>query len=454
MLAMISSAGFNLVAVVNFCYLLPTTVYIVKLVSFYDDRMLSKRAEASEMRKSLDEAYDAMLSEMNGLIEKAAESNALFAEQSFESKQRDFLRFLDRIKRLATSFQGTKAERQLLLQQVRAFCKHWLHVFEETSVDPIRNPRVVVLPHEIDECHDLRALVDLVATRVASIEAKVVLHRKDRHMSMINDVEATVRASRQARAPGDPATLEAPNMRVSLMETTEPPCLSWLRAGHADVVTGPDGYPRAYFLTIFTLVILSREHARLLLTVLLAPVIVFFNFEIMRGDDHGASALSWALVCYVVCLAVLLLNFERIDALMQLCADVQRLVDQKQKVSEMKEEMTAFWSTVQGQVDLWLYRTAPRLELIKEVHVMIEDSKPDNVGQMLDMTNGRLQKLEEQIGDVASWKNGKSSEEGKRVVGEAIRSASRGATSLRDMLSQVERTVAEVIPQALEAEAR
>ena len=33
--------------------------------------------------------------------------------------------------------------------------------------------------------------------------------------------------------------------------------------------------------------------------VLLAPVIVFFNFEIMRGDDHGASALSWALVCYV-----------------------------------------------------------------------------------------------------------------------------------------------------------
>ena len=35
----------------------------------------------------------------------------------------------------------------------------------------------------------------------------------------------------------------------------------------------------------------------------------------------------------VVCLAVLLLNFERIDALMQLCADVQRLVDQKQKVS-------------------------------------------------------------------------------------------------------------------------
>ena len=29
----------------------------IRLVSFHDDRMLSKRAEATEMRKSLDAAY-------------------------------------------------------------------------------------------------------------------------------------------------------------------------------------------------------------------------------------------------------------------------------------------------------------------------------------------------------------------------------------------------------------
>jgi len=240
-------------------------------------------------------------------------------------------------------------------------------------------------------------------------------------------------------------------MRVALMDSSRPSCCSWLRAGRAEVVVGTDGYPCAYFMVICTLVVLSREHMKVLTTVALAPVLVFYNMHMMIKHDHSAEVLIAALLCYVVCLTVILANFERIDGLMQLCADVQRLADQKQQVSEMKEEMSSFWNTVQGQVDLWLYRTAPRLELMKEVHVMVEDSKPDHVAQMLDMTNARLQKLEQNIGDVASWKDGSASDESKRNVGESIRSASRGAPNLKDLLSQVDRALVDSIPQAAAA---
>ena len=75
--------------------------------------------------------YDAILSEMNAMMEKAAESNALFAEQNFESKQRDFLRFLERVRKIGESrSRTTRTERQLLLEQVLSMAdgtKLWYH---------------------------------------------------------------------------------------------------------------------------------------------------------------------------------------------------------------------------------------------------------------------------------------------------------------------------------------
>jgi hypothetical protein len=161
--------------------------------------------------------------------------------------------------------------------------------------------------------------------------------------------------------------------------------------------------------------------------------------------------LVCALCFYVLCLIYLLVNFERIDGLMQLCADVQRLASQRNQVEELKNEMGSFWSAVQGQVDLWLHRTVPRLELIKEIQEQVSEGTPvDDLTSALDMMNGRFQQLEDQIGDLTQWKHGGPSEEAKRVVGETIRTACRGATSMKQIMANLDDVLADGIPRALE----
>jgi len=441
----------------NVLYFIWSGLYIIKLIGFYDDRMMSKRAEAKQMRHELDLTYDAMLNEMSSLMDKAAESNALFAEQNFESKQRDFLRFLERVKKFSQFGQGTKSERHLLLMQLRRFVKYWLMVFQETSVDPVNAPRIVVLDHEIDECSDIRVLCELVTTRLAAVEAKVVLHRRQRHNAMIKDVQDTVdKVRREREADPEAGVAYGGSMRTAFMETETPKCCSWIRTGNHHVTPGTDGsgYPRGYFLGCVTLVTLSREHVKLLLCVAAAPILLLVNMETQKDGSTGklegiAQAAVGAIGCYVLCLFVLLVNFERIDSLMQLTAEVVALQRQREKIAEMHSEMSTFWTTVQDQVDVWLHRTMPRLELVKEIHQMVEDGKPDEVAQMLESTYSRLERLEDEIGDISSWKEGGSGE-GKRMVGETIRNACRGATSVRQMLGNMDRCLAAALPHALE----
>lgn len=449
-LSSVLGGNFNVTEIVNCVYFVISGMYIIKLIGFYDDRMMTKRAEAKQMRHELDLTYDAMLNEMTSLMDKAAESNALFAEQNFESKQRDFLRFLERVKKFSQFGTGTKSERHLLLLQLRRFIKYWLQVFQETSVDPVSAPRIVVLDHEIDECNDIKLLCELVTTRLAAVEAKVVLHRKQRHNAMIKDVEETVTKVRQQRDQDvESGASSGASIRSPFVEAPQPKCCSWLRSGNHHVTPALDGYPKAYFLGCFTLIALSREHVRLLLCVLFAPLLWYLNYDGGGELEAQATAAIAALTCYLLCLCFLLVNFERIDGLMQLCAEVVALQQQRAKIEEMHTEMSEFWTTVQDQVDVWLHRTMPRLELVKEIHQMVEDGKPDEVAAMLEMTFTRLERIEAEIGDVASWKQG-STGEGKKMVGETIRQACRGATSVRQMLGNMDRCLASTLPQALE----
>lgn len=270
---------------------------------------------------------------------------------------------------------------------------------------------------------------------------------------MIKDVEATVTKVRRERdADPEAGVSYGGSIRSPFMETETPKCCSWLRTGNHHVSPGNDGYPRGHFCGCFTLVVLSREHMRLMLCVAFIPVLLFLNLESRnsRGDlDTAASFALGAVGCYCLCLLFLLINFERIDGLMQLCAEVIALQRQREKIEEMHAEMSTFWTTVQDQVDVWLHRTMPRLELVKEIHQMVEDGKPDEVAGMLEMTYTRLERLEAEIGDVASWKAGGTGE-GKRMVGETIRHACRGATSVRQMLGNMDRCLASTLPQALE----
>lgn len=217
------------------------------------------------------------------------------------------------------------------------------------------------------------------------------------------------------------------------------------------MVTKEDGYPLPVFLGCCTLVVLSREHKCLLMETLYGVLLTGCKFVPGYRSWFGEDAAGWWMVGGVIafscCLFVVLVQFERIDGLMQLCADVDRLRCQKERVEASRDEMNTFWTTVQNQVDLWLHRTAPRLELLKEMHTVLEGAKPEEVASLLDMVQPRLERLEEAVGDVRTWKE--SGPENQRAVGEAIRAAARGA-EMHALLANLDSALADAIPRALE----
>merc|ERR1740117_348602 len=117
----------------------------MKIIAQYDDRLVSKQQHAKEERAKLTQSYNELIANMDGLLTKSAESSAGLAERSFESKRRDFQRFLERAKsRYSQLFTGNKGENDKLVDNFRRFVLNWLRVFEECSIDPIQCPKRVV----------------------------------------------------------------------------------------------------------------------------------------------------------------------------------------------------------------------------------------------------------------------------------------------------------------------
>merc|ERR1712110_604210 len=100
---------------------------------------------------------------MEGFLEDSTEHNLGFAEKNFETKRRDFMRFLDRVK---AQFGGTStvyvgAESQRLLQELRRYAATWLKTFAECSIDPVRAPKLVVTSEELELCASVGELCEL-----------------------------------------------------------------------------------------------------------------------------------------------------------------------------------------------------------------------------------------------------------------------------------------------------
>jgi hypothetical protein len=97
-------------------FILPFTTYCMKIIAQYDDRLVTKQQHAKEQRNKLTQSYNELIGNMDGLLTKSAESSAGLAERSFESKRRDFQRFLERVKqRYSTVYSSSKGDYEKLI---------------------------------------------------------------------------------------------------------------------------------------------------------------------------------------------------------------------------------------------------------------------------------------------------------------------------------------------------
>lgn len=59
--------------------------------------------------------------------------------------------------------------------------------------------------------------------------------------------------------------------------------------------------------------------------------------------------------------------------------------------SGIQEQMHEFWGNVQTTTDLWLNRTVPRLDLVKEIHSHLEDAPGEDLIQFISVANNHIE---------------------------------------------------------------
>lgn len=439
----------------------PCMMYIMKTIGTYDEQIQEKERAIFEKKKELSQSYDSLINSMDDLLGKAAESSATMAERSFESKRRDFQRFLERAETRYTQIAGTKIDTEMMLQQFRRFVQRWLVVFEECSVDPIDRPKRVVSEDELNKCRTIGDLASLTLERLKATEVRFISSQRDKDAKMLRGFRAQVKKITDA-----PKKISADSRnQVSEIELTARDGLNfkpktrsfeedlsdsekggswekknerklsgqdsqgdrccaceWFQVGHyrcgCSRSSSENGFPRFFQLYCCRIVLLSRVHAMLMMGFVCAAAIVALEVVYI---EHLLPAMTAGAVAYGACLMVLLVRFEQIDIIQRLEREVNELTQEKDRIGERKEQMVTFWNSMQQLTDLWVHRTVPRLDLLKEVQGHLEDAPPEDVLALMAGANTRLEDLENHLPELSLWRgDGELTEDSKKAFAERI----------------------------------
>jgi hypothetical protein len=176
----------------------------------------------------------------------------------------------------------------------------------------------------------------------------------------------------------------------------------------------PDGYPQIIGMGCFRVKVLSKEHILLIMNFMYSPIAAVLACLLV--PPHPLVPLCHLLT--MSCAFMVLRSFQDLDLVQQLERECKTLENRNREVEEEKQRMNDFWKQVQELTDLWLHRTVPRLELMKEVHNHLEDSQEEDIIPKLAAANGSLENLEDSIGALSSWRGDETiSEKGKQTFG-------------------------------------
>lgn len=432
-------------------FALSVALYCNRVIRQYDGALQAKRQLVKDQKENLVKRYQGLLSDMETLLNKSSESATGLAERSFESKRRDFARFLERAK---TRFISDGDDDVELLEHFRRFCVHWLSVFKECSIDPVNHPRIVVSHQELMQCQSMTEMANLCLERLRATEVRFVSSQRDQDAKMIDKSKSNLKRlvvnqqANQMALMNEPAGLGGgPDMMVvptvldpaAAQREREQRRQSWLRFGKYGLRwkqgRGADRYPKEFCFGCGRLILLSREHLQLIIQFFFGLVLITFEiiaamekFTVDDGLDHYYFyAVCTALALTQTCIVVLLLKFEELDIIQQMEREVRELEKQSTAVETQRQKMTEFWASAQQLTDLWLYRTVPRLDLFKELHSQLEDGSPGDLIPNIVGVNAVLTNLDANLGKIENWRNdGDIDIEDKKAFGREINQLCHG----------------------------
>lgn len=352
--------------------------------------------------KEMMESFNELSKELDSMVKDSMDTQAALAERSLESQRRDCTRFFQTIE-AKLQRQG---EQQALFASFRSFVDLWLNVFAECSINPDTKPYQVVTHAEIDAAKSSAEIAKLVGSSLRKQEIKFLSDRVEEDKKQISKHRTSwnkmaVMQQRACRLMGlakasDPERGEMLKtdwggevkdaVNADAMGQTR-----WLvfgcglgMASERPDSADDDGFPIKISAACFQCTLLSDGHLRLICTLFLGAFLVPFNLIALSEPQMCVAA---ALFSCLVCVAVVLHQYQTINQVQRLQRQIILLQDRQNSLNEGRTKMVDFYNDVQQLADFWLYRTLPRLEFMKQCAEELEDvgDRAELLGTLTEM---------------------------------------------------------------------
>ncbi|CAE7765153.1 unnamed protein product [Symbiodinium pilosum] len=403
----------------------------------------SVRLQASKHQVS--QTFNETVTDLDAMLNKSADTQAALAERGLDSHRRDFHAFL--LKGMARRLSGSAAG--ISTQSFISFMIPYLEIFKECSVDPIGEPYILATTEELQEkCSTPGQVAELVGNRAKGKEVKFLSHQVEeakkktsglrQKWKKVTHVPKKVlkltgisrffkKRTKSSQKPADEE--EGAFGSFSHDAVTEPRELKWFRfepgcgigmETTADEEDGP--YPIQVKGFVFTCTVLSVEHVRLLLSFVAGlPLLILSFFAV--SDPSRALILSIGVA--LICILFVLHDFLEIDAVQRMEIQIQEMQAAVAMVQQRREKMLEFFGKVHQLADLWLFRTLPRLELMKLLGESLQDAEDADVAKLMADITSKVSELEASLITLSDWNCDELPRESKKQVADAITKLTR-----------------------------
>eukprot|EP00931_Biecheleriopsis_adriatica_P045441 TRINITY_DN2602_c0_g1_i1.p1 TRINITY_DN2602_c0_g1~~TRINITY_DN2602_c0_g1_i1.p1 ORF type:complete len:601 (+),score=88.44 TRINITY_DN2602_c0_g1_i1:109-1911(+) len=426
----------------------------------YKADWLTQSWEIQQGQEDLGKQMNLMCSEIKSLINQSMSTQAALAESNMESKRRDFVRFLQKI---APKLRRESCES--LLVSFRELVLLWLHVFEECSIKPRTHPFIVTTEEDIqDNCGTAAEVAEFVSDRIKTQEVQILeqeVKTTKQHLAR-ESKSFRARMRRLFRLPlvfrfnilGKRARSQDvesqskdnwdfdPYLRSSftseLTDQHSDPC--WFVFGNVGFGTERVNdeteedeededeadlsiFPVKFKCGCFAVTVLSSDHARFLLSLVLALVLLGLSFFFAKSNNDYESCMqalmsemTAAMAICVLCIVFVLYDFLEIDKVQRLQVQIRELQMAAGRVEQRRQRIVLILEEANNIADLWTERTLPRLELMKELGEELQDASDLDLVPVLSNIVTNVSMLEKALPSLETWLNDLKESDKKRLV--------------------------------------
>ncbi|CAK9089277.1 unnamed protein product [Durusdinium trenchii] len=378
--------------------------------------------EAQKSKDQMMSTFNGMVCDLDTMLAKSADTQAALAERSLDSHRRDLHNFL--LKGISTK---VRRMQEFPTMDFIAFLALYLKIFEECSAYPLDEPFIIATKDEVLEgCASIGEVVELVGKRAKGMEVKFLRKQVDgakkrsstlrqkwrkvvhvpRKVLLLTGLSQFVK-TKQGEVEGKNDT--SPDEEMSLPKGCSGDAkqeIKWLRfdlnGGFVIHVEEDDPFPIQIKGGFFTCTVLSPEHARLLFSFFIGVPLLLMNIMLVRPPY---TVVIGNMLVTLICITFVLHDFLDIDAIQRLEVQIKEMQAAVQAVEERRQYMLDFFSRVHRLSDFWLFRTLPRLELMKLCGDALEDAEDAKMAPLLVDIVSKVSNLEEALLPTELWQS-------------------------------------------------